>query len=462
MRDAAFFVIIFAAVQAAASTNVSFDVGADLRVRQEAMKNIPQAGLSGNGGGAPYQNWIRTRTRVWGRVDAGPFAVYSRIGEEFRWYPTGAAPKGNRKNWSFPDEFYLDSLYFDAAGLLDGFLDLRVGRQDFAGRDAYGSMRILGDGNGSDDSRSIFFDAVRLRMHFTQTEYLDALALWCNGHDSLNWGRNYSESDRYSVQDRQRNTIVQGSRGLVESGGGLYHRSRSIEELPMDFYWIFKRESHAWAKDGSKLAGRSFHTFGALARPRWNRYLSSELEFAYQVGEKDSGAAVGGHMAYCDLKWEMMPGEDISPWVKAACYYMSGDRNRSGDGEADRAWDPVWARWPQFSDLYAKVFEYGIGYWSNVLYASAEAGCDIGRDFSVKGATGPLLAPVGDELGGGNGNYLGWLTTAQVGCTLFRGLFADGRGSVAMHVRGELLNGGGYFRESHDSYYLRWDVSVSF
>ena len=98
--------IAFAALVTAASmgltfaqdgTNVvdeagwNFNAGADLRVRQEMMDNIP-----GNPGSiysiAPTKrgsnkNQIRIRPRVWFAVENGPFRLYSRITDEFREFP---------------------------------------------------------------------------------------------------------------------------------------------------------------------------------------------------------------------------------------------------------------------------------------------------------------------------------------------------------------------------------------
>lgn len=448
---------------AATESDVRWDVGADLRVRHEIVNHIPRGGLAGKGDDGPYMNWIRTRTRAWIGAEAGDFGFFSRVGNEFRWYPTGDAPGGNPRNWSFPDELYLDNLYFDAHDLFGGFLDLRIGRQDFLGPEAYGSQRVIGDGNGSDDARTVFFDAVRARMIFSETEKLDFLAVWCNSRDSLNWGSNHSRADGHHGKDRDRNTIIQGSHGLVESGGGLYHRSRTAKELPADIYWIFKRESHAVSRTGAKLTGRSFHTFGALLRPVFSENLSGEFEGAWQIGEKDTGAVVGGTMGYGALKWAFLPEKTVNPWVKAGCYYMSGDRDRDGDGDSDRAWNCVWGRWPQFSDLYAKTFAYGIGYWSNLIYPSFETGVDWKDRLSFRVGSGPLMAAVDDGCGYGKGGRdIGWLSCAHLGLPLCRGIYA-GRGRIDAHLRAELLNPtGDYYITDRPAYYFRWDVTVSF
>ena len=148
----------------AARAESGLDAGADIRIRQEFLENVPYGGYMGDGGPSPYMNWLKFRTRVWARAEGDGFGVYGRIANEFRAYPTDET-----ENWRFPDELFLDNLYLDLLDL-GGFADLRVGRQDFVGPDAYGAGRVLMDGNNIDGSRSQFFDAVRLRLKESETD----------------------------------------------------------------------------------------------------------------------------------------------------------------------------------------------------------------------------------------------------------------------------------------------------
>ena len=102
--------IAFAATAAAASsfaqniTNTTgeagwkFNAGADLRIRQEMMDNIP-----GNPGDiysvdsrvrGKNKNQIRIRPRAWFSVENGPIRLYTRITDEFREFPV---EEGKRK-----------------------------------------------------------------------------------------------------------------------------------------------------------------------------------------------------------------------------------------------------------------------------------------------------------------------------------------------------------------------------
>lgn len=447
--------LVLSAGAAQGATNLTWNAGADERIRHEIVHNLPRGGRSGRGI-ADGTNWIRFRTRAWGLVEGERFRLYGRLGNEFRLYPTDAGPGGSTRNWRFPDELFVDNLYLDLKDLFDGWLDVRAGRQDFLGSEAYGSKRVIGDGTPGDDSRSDYFDAVRARVTFTETERLDALAIWNESDYSLCWGD-------HGGTHRERNAIVQGSSGLDEVGGGLYHRSRTFAELPFDVYWLYKHESTADAADGSKLKGRDLHTFGTLLMPKFTENLSGEFEFAWQAGKRDDGARVGGHMAYAALDWDFRPGRTVDPWARGSCYYMSGDRHRDGENDTDYAWDPVWSRWPQFSDLWVKTFFYGIAYWSNLVYPALEGGVRCAGFGSVKAATGPLCAAVDDGAGHGDGGcFIGWLSSVQLEVPLFDGLW-NGRGSAKSHIRGELLNPSGDYTEStRPACYFRWDVTISF
>ena len=69
-------------------SGLSFDAGADFRLRQEIMHNVP--GLPGGPMAmmpAAYkemQNHIRYRPRVWARLDSDQFTLYCRLVDEMR------------------------------------------------------------------------------------------------------------------------------------------------------------------------------------------------------------------------------------------------------------------------------------------------------------------------------------------------------------------------------------------
>ena len=101
-----------------------FDFGADLRIRQELMDNVP--GLPGGGllPRAPrsgYRNHVRFRPRVWGEFTPDEnWRLYLRVADEFRW---NVRPKSHKT--TFPDEAVIDNLFLEAKDLFD---DFQIGR----------------------------------------------------------------------------------------------------------------------------------------------------------------------------------------------------------------------------------------------------------------------------------------------------------------------------------------------
>ena len=67
---------------------VKFNAGADFRLRQEIMANLP--GLPGDAYSqtpsvrAKSRNQLRMRPRVYFSAESGPFTLYARIADEFR------------------------------------------------------------------------------------------------------------------------------------------------------------------------------------------------------------------------------------------------------------------------------------------------------------------------------------------------------------------------------------------
>ena len=109
----AFSAVVFLAastVSAMDTNSVSFNAGADLRVRQEIMGNVP--GTPGGGMQSPVvrnksKNQMRFRMRAWGDLKLGDhFRIYSRVTDEPRWNIT---PQHSRA-YEFPDELVLDNL----------------------------------------------------------------------------------------------------------------------------------------------------------------------------------------------------------------------------------------------------------------------------------------------------------------------------------------------------------------
>jgi hypothetical protein len=442
-----------AVVNPAPAGTLDWDGGADLRIRQELSDNLPLAG----GSTAKNASYLRIRPRVWGQVKNEDFKFYIRAAEEFREY---FQPSESR-NYQTPDEVLIDSLYLDLYNLFDGKLDLRIGRQDFFGATGptYGAGRVLCDGTPADGSRTVFMDAIKATVKFDDKNALDVLAIYNNPDTELSWGHAY-KADGSEWDERQLTSINGRSTDLTEWGGGLYFKSKEFARVPFELYYLYKRESKARMSSGTKLQGRIVNTWGTRLTPQLTETLSAELEGAVQAGEKDGGASTSGYMGYAGLTYKPLVDSTSKPYFTGSCYYLSGDNDR-GTGDNDSAWDPLWSRWPQFSEMYVYGTTYGVGYWSNMIYPSLETGVGFSPGHKVKASVGPMYAASDDNLGGGGGDFYGWLGVVRYDFPLFKNIFGK-RGDLSGHVTAEVLDPGDYYSSDTVSYFLRWEVVAKF
>jgi hypothetical protein len=434
------------------ASGLDWDAGADLRVRQEVLENLPQR----NSVMMPNQNYVRIRPRVWGQVKNEDFKLYTRFADEFRYY---SQPSPNN-NYRWPEEAFVDNLYLDLYGLLDDHLDLRIGRQDFFGAAGplYGAGRVLADGTPADGSRTIFMDAVKATVKFDEKNTLDVLAIYNSPDNDLNVGRAFMPNN--GPRKRPLNSIVPGSTDLTEWGGGLYFRSKEVAEVPFELYYFYKRETKAKTAAGLPLDGRRVHTVGARVMPKITDTLTAEFEGAAQSGEKDSGPSTSGYLGYAGLTYRPAVDSTAKPYLTGSIYYLSGDDER-GDGHNDTAWDPLWARWPQISELYVYNTIDGLGYWSNLVYPSLSGGVDFAPGHKVTSSIGPLFTAVEDGQGGGDGNLRGWLGTIRYDFPLAKKIFGK-RGELFGHVTAEVFDPGDYYTSDQVAYFLRWEVIARF
>ena len=445
------------AVKPADKSSLSWDGGGDLAVRQEIIENLPKL----NGALWPDQNWMRVRTRVWGEVKNEDFKLYTRFTDEFR---EMFDPRWSKSSQA-PDEVIVDNLYFDLYNLFNDRVDLRVGRQDFFGPNgpSYGAGRVLCDGTPFDGSRTVFMDAIKATVKFDEKNTLDLLAIYNNPDTEMSWGHP-TKADGSEYKERPLTSIDPRSTDLTESGGGAYFRSKEFDALPFELYYLFKRESKANINTpgpGSvDLQGRKVHTVGARVLPKLTETLSAEFEGAAQAGEKDGGNSTAGYMGYAGLTYKPLVDSTAKPYFTGSLYYLSGDKDRGAD-DNDTAWDPLWARWPQFSEMYVYNFNYGAGYWSNLLYPSVETGVGFAPGHKVYASAGPMYAAVEDDLGGGNGDLYGWLGVARYDFPLWKKIFGK-RGELFGHVMVEVLDPGDYYTSDKWAYFLRWQVTARF
>ena len=331
---------------------VKFDAGADFRIRQEIMANLP--GLPGDAYSqtptvrAKSRNQIRMRPRVYFSAETGPFTLYARIADEFRHYPTLDVPRHSRAYY-FPDEVFLDNLYIEGKGLEWNALyalgvssfDFRLGRQDLfvGGHSVFGLDRIIVEGTPTDGSRDFYSDMARARLHFGEKKHLDVFTMYDSGRSDLRFGTSRSRG-------RSLNCInMSDTNDLDEWGGGLIYSETALDgALPFKLYAIFKRtESHTTKSPAPRnRPAREISCLGLWAEPQLTDIWSAEFETARQFGRiLDGNRQAGGWMVHGEIKCR--PGflESVKGVLSSALTYYSGDRHKTGECDNDTSWDPM-------------------------------------------------------------------------------------------------------------------------
>ena len=431
----------------------AFDAGADLRIRQEIMHNVP--GLPGGGllSTAPYgktRNHVRFRPRVWAELRGGEhWRLYARVTDEFRW---NIRPRNH--STTFPDEAILDNLYLDATGLFDGAFDFRIGRQDLYG--LYGLDHVFVDGTPGDGSRTTYADVVRAAWHATDVSRLDVFALYDADRNNVRWGT-----------QRGRLKSMSGLGGgadleMDDWGWGAIWSSELHPVLPYRLFAMQKNTS-SFHRRGEKHPRTQRNLFGAILSPRLTDELSLRLEGMGQVGENGRDESIAAWSAYAGADWKAVTEDEVRPFASLGAHVMSGDRDAAEQDGGRRAWDPMWARGVNDSELFLYGTHYGAAWWSNMMFLKATVGADLGRLHRVVASTGPMFAETKDGLGGGDGTYKGLLSQIRYDFPLIRADRGKGeRFELFGHLLAEFFNPGDYFATDRPSWFVRWQVDFKF
>ena len=437
----------------------SFNAGADLRIRQEIMDNVPQSvnGYIGsrNSGRArtKYKNHLRYRPRVWSELKMGEsWRVYARLADEFRsGVPDSRAVHRN----TFPGEVVLDNLYIEGKGLFDDFLDIRAGRQDLYRM--YGLDHIFVDGTPGDGSRTLYTDMVNLALHVNEDSWIDLFALYNRDRNRFRWGTR-----------RSRNTSISGFGGdpspdMDDWGFGAIWNSR-IEAVDYKLFWIQKDTSSFHDRAGAKHARKQTNLIGTKIVPHWTENFSTPVELMGQVGQNGRGESLYGWMAYAGFDWKDDAEKSIRPFVNGGVMFQSGDSKNSRDEDGGHhAWDPMWYRGTDDSEMFLYGSLYGAGWWSNQINLKTSAGLIFSPRHKVQLMLSPMFAQERDGIGGGDGFFKGMLTQVRYDFPILPADKESGRRfEIFGHAIVELFNPGDYFDTDKPAYFFRWQIDFKF
>ncbi len=320
----------------------AFEFGFEQRVRTENWNNLFDYGDSTD----DQRNQIRYRTRVWGKAGlTDNIDVYVGLVQETNQIVVPRSP------YRF-DEVAFENAYIDIKKLFVKGLSLRVGRQNIMKGEGF----LLLEGNPWDGSRSIYFNAADLAYTWKKSK-IELI------------GISNPRSDRYlpKFHDRSRQLVEWDEQAL-----GTYYTDNNLKNTSVEAYYFYKKETHdrRAPTNFQFQPDRHVNTAGGRVVQKLGRGWEATGETALQWGHQRPSTSIAGWGGYGYLKksWKTT----WKPSASAGYWGMSGDDPATKDKV--EGWDPLFARWPKFSELYLySLFrEKGVGYWTNLGMYQAE------------------------------------------------------------------------------------------
>lgn len=440
-----------------------FNAGADLRIRQEIMHNVPTLPGGGMIGrpGVPRnktKNQMRFRPRVWAELTMGDnWRLYGRLNDEFR---AGIVQPTHATTW--PGEVIVDNLYLEGKGLMEDAtgwfdsLDVWIGRQDLYR--LYGLDHIFVDGTTGDGSRSTYADMVRLALHFDEVSRLDVFAL-------LNKDREYMRLGTHRSYEGTQLTGFGGNETEMDDWGYGAIFSSAVDIFDYQILGIQKNTA-SFHRRGVKHPRRQVNLLGAKLVPHWTKNFSTPLELYGQVGENGADESLRAWAAYAGFDWKKNDAQTgcWKPFANAGLLALSGDRDAADEDGGRGAWDPMWYRGVDDSEMMLYGTTYGVGWWSNMYNLKSTLGVEFSEGHSLQLMNGAMFAQEKDGLGGGDGMFKGFLTQVRYDFPLWSGESGSAleRFKVFGHVLLEWFNPGDYFETDKPAYFVRWQIDFKF
>lgn len=280
------------------------------------------------------QTFTRHRTIAGGELSANKRISFKlTLGNEFRHYvvPENKYARGL-------NEIFFENAYakFRIGGVYYP-LTFTIGRQNIILGEGFAVM----DGNPLDGSRAIYFDAVRLDARISESTMATVFA--CS----------------QTPTDNRLPIIHDVDQALIEhdeDGAGLYisTKYRHTEFQP---YYLYKN-----------IPDWRLHTIGNRVETFLSKRTAVVAEAAIQFGSDKTGTHNDGRLGYAGyayFNYAIQHPKLCLIEVKPGLFYYSGDDENSSKYEG---WDPLFARWPKWSEsyIYTQLNEEGVAYWTNI------------------------------------------------------------------------------------------------
>ena len=397
------------------------EAGFEQRVRNENWNNIFDYSNQAD----DEREQIRYRTRGWLKLPL------SRNIDLF----TGMMQETNQKlgkDNQF-DEVVFESLYLDFRHLFTKGLSFRVGRQNLMRGEGF----LLFEGNPGDGSRSIYFNAANLSYEFRKSR-IELIGI-------LDPSR-----DRFLPRINDQHKVLQD---WDDQALGAYYTDRNHKRTSLDAYYFYKKEIRDIQPTSNPQyqPDRHVHMAGVCVVQQLDKVWSVIGEFAWQWGAQHGGHDIRAWAGYGYVK-RTFAGR-TKPYALGGYLGFSGNDPHSTQ---ITGWDPLFSRWPKWSELYiySQFKETGVGYWTNTAMWEGEVGCAPTRHSTLRGTFYKMSAyhPFpGDQSIFGSGLNRGNMYQARFDYSF--------NPNWRWHVLYEGLAPGDFYKVASGAYFLRFEMS---
>lgn len=428
-----------------------FTWGADLRVRNEYMDTI--LSLT-DANPLSEQDVMRIRGRLWASASVVTnLSLNARLAAEPRlWFDPAFAAQYRGKTgleWRYG---IVDTANVQWKDILDQPLTITAGRQDIMLGDAY-DWWLVADGTPMDGSWTFYLDSVRASYNAKPlSTKFDLIYIYQNPQPDQPIPT-IDNSSSYAVTDQREQGVV------------LYGSNKSINNMQIDGYFIYKHDDKVYTAIGDNA---DIYTFGGKITGTPAEHLQYSLEGAYQFGQKED--RISGDFASRDLdafgakaKLTYLFKDKWNNQVSLVGEFLSGDDPDTA--EQDEMFDLLWGRWPRWSELY--IYSYAvetggrIAQINNIGHFGPAWSMNPIKGMTVSAMYNPLFAPeavptraVAPGLFSQDGHFRGHYLQ-----TVLKHQFSK---SLAGHLWGEWVWEGDYYAQRDVMTFIRAELMFTF
>jgi hypothetical protein len=452
-------VIASAQGQPAPSDEWKFKWGGAERVRHEYWRNWKDMNNQNTPATEDNRNLFRVKTSLWGQADYGKnLSGYLRLANEFRAYPyfggtTGSNPdkSADKKGYYFDiNEVVVDNLYADIKNFMELPVDLRIGRQDFLG--AYGEGFLIMDGTPGDGSRTFYFNAAKASWRMDDKNTIDFVYINNPRDEEFMPVINRTMLERRGTN---KDKAPFNLNTTDEIGYVAYWKNKSVENLSLEGYYIYKSEDDQGGV-GAQSKKSQINTIGSFAKYNFSPF-TFRGQLASQFGKygDEDRTGLGGYgwldYDFKDTAW--------SPQASIGYVYLSGNDLDSAKNEG---WDPLFSRFPLWSELYLLSYagETGVvGYWTNLSMPGATLKFKPSEKMKLSFSYYYLMANedvASSSIFSGTSKQRGTMPQVRIDYTF------DKKKNVTGYIIAEYLDPGKFYKNEDPAIFVRTELQVKF